>query len=282
MERIERIIARDPGNRGMGALVVPGDLEAAARALTAASKVMIATGFAVGPGHVAETDGPPGALFLARVLAHLGKTVIVATHRSCFPVMAAGLRALDLSVALEVLAPGEDPEPLFKRIEPDLVVTIELPGRAADGQYYSMRGVPVTGWTSPLDGLLPLADARSIPTVSVGDGGNEAGMGRVADRVRTAVPRGGLIAAVLGARHLVAAGTSNWGAYGLIAAVNPALLHTPEEETHLLNALVEAGAQDGVKLAPQATVDGLDPVTYLQVLLDLKAVPALTKGGASA
>lgn len=282
MDRIERIIARDPGRRGVASLVVPGDLKAAAQAIAGACRILIATGFAVGPDHVAETDGPPGALFLGRALEQLGKQVVYATHRSCFPVMEAGLRALGLTSPLEVLTPEENPQRLMERYTPDMVITIELPGRAADGHYYSMRGIPITPWTSPLDGLLPLAGARGIPTVAVGDGGNEAGMGKVADRVRMAVANGERIAAVIPARYLIAAGTSNWGAYGLIAAIDRTLLHDPTEEESLLGALVEAGALDGVKLAPHTTVDGLEPDVYLQVLRELKGATALAKGGANA
>ncbi|HWI60274.1 MAG TPA: DUF4392 domain-containing protein [Symbiobacteriaceae bacterium] len=270
MQHVERLIARDPGGRGVAALLVPGDLDRAAGALAAANRVLIITGFGVGPQGVAETDGPPGALFLGRALVQLGKSVVLATHRLCEPVLAAGMQHLGLNAPLEVLDRTEAPAPLLQRHEVDMVVSIELPGRAADGQYYNMRGIPITERTAPLDGLLLEAAGRAIPTIGIGDGGNEAGMGKVVEAVRQAVRGGEKIASVVRADYLISAGTSNWGAYGLVATLDPALLPEPEEEVALLTALVLAGALDGVKLEAAATVDGLEQEEYLQILRDLK------------
>lgn len=270
MQNVEQLIARDPGGRGVAALLVPGDLDRAAGAVAAAQRVLIITGFGVGPHGVAETDGPPGALFLGRALTRLGKQVTFATHRLCEPVMAAGIASLGLSSALEVLDRAQSPAPLLDRHSVDLVISIELPGRAADGQYYNMRGIPITERTAPLDGLLLLARERAIPTIGVGDGGNEAGMGKVVEQVRQAVRGGERIASVISADYLISAGTSNWGAYGLVATLDTALLPDPEEEVALLTALVVAGALDGVKLEAAATVDGLEQDEYLQILRDLR------------
>jgi hypothetical protein len=270
MDRLEQCILRDPGGRGTAALMVPGDLAAAARLLAGARRILILTGFPVGPG-VAETDGPPGALLLGRALSRLGKAVAVATHQSCAPVVTAGMRWLGLGHLLAALAPEEAPASLLAW-RPDLVVAVELPGRAADGQYHSMRGTVISAAVSPLDGLLPLCMRLGIPTVAVGDGGNEAGMGKVADRVRTAVPLGERIAAVIPADVLVVAGTSNWGCYGLLAALDPALVPAPAAEAELLRALVDAGALDGVTLQPAPTVDGIDPALGAALLAELQTL----------
>jgi hypothetical protein len=270
MNKLEQLIARDPGKRGVAALQVPGDLERAAQRLGEAQRLLIITGFAVGPDLVAETDGPPGALFLGRALIRRGKQVAFATHRSCEPVMRAGMAALGIEAPLEILDHEAPPEPILERRQSDLVVAVELPGRAADGEYYSMRGTAITARTSRLDGLLLEAARLQIPTVGVGDGGNEAGMGKVADQVRRAIPRGELIASVVPADCLVAAGTSNWGCYGMLAALDPTLVPARAEEMSLLIALNAAGALDGVRQAASPTVDGLDPEEYLQVLDELK------------
>ena len=279
MNRLEALIARDPGGRGVAALVLPGELGRGAALLTKAHGILVATGFAVGSDGLAETDGPPGALFLARALTALGKRVTLATHASCAAVLRAGLRALKLPAELAVLEPGADPTFLLDRH--DLVVTVELPGQGADGEYRSMRGLVITNRHARLDELLPAAAARSLPTIAVGDGGNEAGMGKVLQRVRASVRLGELIGAVLPADVLVAAGTSNWGAYGLIAAIDPALLPTPAEELALLEALVAAGAVDGVTLRPEPTVDGIEAGLYFDVLLALRsgALPEVAAAG---
>lgn len=270
LTELEGLLSQDPGGRGIADLICPGDLGRAAEALAGSGRVLIATGFAVGPNGAAETDGPPGALFLGRALSRLGKDVIFATHRSCEPVMATGLASLGLLCPLLVSSPGEEPEPLLDEFRPDLVMAVELPGRSADGQYHNMRGEVISHQVSPLDGLLLQAAARTIPTVAVGDGGNEAGMGKVRERVRSAVRFGDRIACTVPADHLIVSGISNWGCYALLAGLGSELLHSPEEEVDLLVALTGAGALDGVRLESCCSVDGVQLEPYLKTLADLR------------
>jgi hypothetical protein len=98
-------------------------------------------------------------------------------------------------------------------------------------------------------------------TVGVGDGGNEIGMGNARPRLvrrRSPLAR---VASVVRVDHLVVSGTSNWGAYGIVAALSrlgsAPLLHTPALERRLVEACVKAGAADGVTRRREATVDGL-------------------------
>ena len=66
------LFSQDPGKRGIAPLCIPGDLAAAAKILAAAKSVAILSGY---PCCLAdpptETDGPPGALAIARALVHL-------------------------------------------------------------------------------------------------------------------------------------------------------------------------------------------------------------------
>lgn len=109
----------------------------------------------------------------------------------------------------------------------------------------------------------PGADHRApgVVTFGVGDGGNEIGMGKVRARLRRLGPLMARIAAVVETDHLVVAGVSNWGAYGIVAALGRAtgrtLLHTPEVERRLIEACVAAGGIDGLSRRREATVDGL-------------------------
>ena len=71
---------RYPGGRGVAAFARPGALESAAKALFAGrGDVLIATGFPVqrsdGAGREPETDGPQGAVLLARALRASGRHV---------------------------------------------------------------------------------------------------------------------------------------------------------------------------------------------------------------
>jgi hypothetical protein len=83
------------------------------------------------------------------------------------------------------------------------------------------------------------------------------------------VPHGDTIACVTSCDHLVVAGVSNWGAYGLMAALavvrpdwaprlSPSL--TAARDLAVTRAVVErASAVDGVTARREATVDGFGP-----------------------
>ena len=87
------------------------------------------------------------------------------------------------------------------------------------------------------------------------------------------------IASVVKVRHLVVAGVSNWGAYGIVAELSALagrpLLHTAEEERAMVQACVDAGAVDGLTRRAEPTVDGLPLEAHVGMLelLRLFAVP---------
>ena len=119
---------------------------------------------------------------------------------------------------------------------------------------------------------------RRAVTVGVGDGGNEIGMGNVRARLVRQGPRMARIASVIRVDHLVVAGTSNWGAYGIVAALGRLLsrdlLHTAPLERRLVEGCVEAGACDGITRRRQATVDGLPLETHAAMVELLRAAAA--------
>ncbi len=98
-----------------------------------------------------------------------------------------------------------------------------------------------------LDYLFEQIRAADIPFLAIGDGGNELGMGVIAeDLVKfspkaadTGVPGRGGVAAVTAADLLVVANVSNWGATGVIAALsalleNPLVFPDPELEVRCI------------------------------------------------
>src|SRR5439155_804440 len=98
---------------------------------------------------------------------------------------------------------------------PTHLVAIERPGRARDGTYRNMRGADVSEWNAGIDELF--VRAGRVTTVGVGDGGNEIGMGNVRARLAKGGGLAARIASVVSVDHLVVAGVSNWGAYGIVA-----------------------------------------------------------------
>ena len=102
LEAIRDIIQEDVGNRGLR--TVPGDnlitastedFANACRSLAEAADpaVGIVTGFFIPDAEppCGETDGPLGAVFLARALAPLGMRVVLLTDAFCVPALSAGL-----------------------------------------------------------------------------------------------------------------------------------------------------------------------------------------------
>jgi hypothetical protein len=269
-DAVDHLLALDPGRRGIAAFFRAGAARRAAAALAGSRRVVITTGFIVEP-KMAETDGPPGAAVLGRALRRLGADVSYVTDAETIPVMVAALRAL--GEPLDVHAYGDGPQAaddVLARTRPTHLVAIERPARSRSGDYLNMRGHSVAEWNRPIDELFVAvgrpARGRRGPvgrpvTVGVGDGGNEIGMGNVRGRL---VRQGALmarIAATVTVDHLVVAGVSNWGAYGIAAHLGQLrgqpLLHSPAQERELIAACVEAGASDGVTRRREPTVDAL-------------------------
>jgi hypothetical protein len=300
---IREVFQQDVGRRGLRTdpednLITrtAGDFEAACRSLAdaRAASVVVVTGFWIAtaepPAH--ETDGPPGALFLARALAPLGIRVQIAADEGCRSALEAGIDECgSLLAGVEVLTlppPGHawgawlesDWRPLVQRIGLTHLIAVERVGPSHhDGRCYSARGRDITEQTPPAHHLFEdAALRRSITTIGIGDGGNEIGMGKIPREVIARnIPRGDRIACRVAVDHLLVAGVSNWGAYGLAAgtrllrgAANDAALFDPERERRILEIMVTNGPLvDGVLGRPQATVDGLPFEQDAEVLRQL-------------
>jgi hypothetical protein len=283
---IDQLLALDPGQRGIARFFVRGGAGAAARSLSRGQRTVLTTGFAVAPGQP-ETDGPPGAAVLGRALRLLGHKVTYVTDDVTVPALEAVLDALGETTAVLVFEGLPDAAAAARRVleseSPTHLVSVERPGRTRDGDYRNARGVSVKPWNLPLDALF-LAAPRRVATVGIGDGGNEIGMGNVRTRIlRTrALPHA--ITSVVKVRHLVVAGTSNWGAWGVVAELSRLarrpLLHSADEERRMVEACVAAGAVDGISRRREATVDGLPLAAHIGMLelLRLFASPTLTGG----
>jgi hypothetical protein len=193
------------------------------------------------------------------------------------PPLEGALKALGEPVVIETFhAPHDAALPVARRVlaehRPTHLVAVERPGRTRDGDYRSARGESVKSWNGPLDALFLVAGA-GVVTIGVGDGGNEVGMGNVARRIAPARRRDGRrvpIASTVKVRHLVVAGTSNWGAYGIVAELERLagrpLLPSAEEERRMVQACVEAGAVDGITRRREPTVDGLPLEAHVGML----------------
>ena len=309
--RLEQVIRRDPGKRGLASYVVDdgralltGELQNAAKSLAArGSRVLIVTGFCIvlpDGTTTAETDGPPGAIYLAAMLRAAGIDAVIATDDLGGPLVRAGLAAMQLPRALLVDAESADYSHLIaiERVGPshttasiaamygaESSMTAEFKNLIAEhdrGVCRNMRGVSLDAYTAPLHRLFENAPVTTT-TIGIVDGGNEIGCGKIPwDVLRRAVAQGSgaQIACRVETNYSILAGVSNWGGYALGAAVAALRGHrdaveawTVDKQRSLIEAMVrDGGAVDGVTKHREATVDGLPLDEYLAVFDEIRRI----------
>jgi hypothetical protein len=314
---LDRIMNLDIGNRGVDKLYEPARARntealcaAAARPLTnisAGDCVLFITGSLTRPWvspEIGETDGPVGVAALARALSYGFNAipVVLADTSLLKPIsatlQAAGLASVTLEqarratsnkrfcsvavmqgVPLDDAAARADAVRILDEFAPKAVISVERAGMTPRGTYHNMLGQDYSEGRAKLDYVVQQAAKRGIPTIGVGDGGNEIGMGAVADAVHKYVPHGPILCAELATDVLLPAGVSNWGCYAIQAALailsgKPELLHTAALERRLIEAAANAGLVDGNTGKCEPTVDGL-PLEVHMGIVELLMATAL-------
>ncbi len=246
------------------AALQPGYYLRAARSLQdRRGTILIGTGFPV--ADTFETDGPVGAIALYDALAVLGAEPVLACAAPLSNCLADRRRVLALKARDAAQAEIEAGE-VLARIQPQAVVSIERPGLSEDGRYYNMRGEDITGRSGFFDAYITRADC---PTIAIGDGGNEIGMGNIGEAIRTL----DITAAVTGCDELLVADVSNWGAYGLIALLalwDGRDLLADVAPLDILRYLCAHGSVDGVTRESTLTEDGLDASEGQKIINQLR------------
>jgi len=225
---LQAAVQRDEGQRGIAALCRPNQLSEAAQVLLRIPRggaALVLTGF---PCHrdrtpPAETDGPPGAAAVARSLLAIGIAVSMPIERHSQHMLerccAAAARASESDVGKPDVVgfPTTDSWGVAddERLDglqrgASVVVAIERAGASSDGTCYTMRAFPM-GSNLIAHQLNSIVTARSGRTVSVGDGGNELGMGSLYADVCREVPNGATIGCVVPSDYPLVASVSNWG-----------------------------------------------------------------------
>jgi len=225
--------------------------------------VIIGTGFPV--IDTFETDGPVGAIALYNCLQALGAEPIIACGPPLCDALASDYRVLPLT-ARDLDAAKEEAATRLQQLQPAAVISIERPGLAEDGRYYNMRGEDITARCYFFDPFLTLA---TCPTLAIGDGGNEIGMGNIADAIATLDIR----VAATGCDELLVADVSNWSAYGLIALLarwSGRDLLAEISPLDILGYLSAHGSVDGVTRQNSLTEDGLAASEGIEVIRQLR------------
>ncbi len=253
--------------------------------------VIIATGARCEPIlPYGETDGPVGAAALARALdiALGAKTIITIEESNAAPTIActraSGVYLRDAEdfdkvpgaciidyYPLGVEAGKKKAIELIETYNPAAIIFIEKHGPNAKGEIHSVTGRAIDKENMGNAYFLASeAEKRGILTIGTGDGGNEIGNGLIYDAVREITPYGKVcqcpcgdgIATVAKTDIFVAASISNWGAYGISAALallkeDVDIIHDTDTERRMVEACAHYGSVDGISMKPEPRVDGI-------------------------
>lgn len=267
---IEKLLVTH-NHRGMAtasSALQPGYLLRASQAMTVgAGRVYILTGFPV--ADTFETDGPAGAMSLYRLCQRHGSDPVILADSSVTAALADTFRCHTLTDTSPSGA-EQSAAALFKQAPPSLLISIERPGAAEDGHCYNMAGEIISTHSACSEPYLELANC---PTIAIGDGGNEIGMGNLLDTFSTF----DIHPAVSTCDELVVADVSNWAAYALCLItdwLNGSGYRLEDDVQSDLENLVRQGAVDGVTGQPTATEDGFAEGSAQKLIRDIQKILA--------
>lgn len=187
-----------------------GNLLTAFDALAAADKVFLCTGANTAEGKV-ELDGPVGTAVLAYALYQAGKVAIVVADRTNCRLVQEVLEKLDPDCARHLRylhihgVNGVLVDAMYKllqRHQPQAVVHVGVAGRTRDGLYLDAQGAYIGEYNMALDQMMDLANAIGKPTIAIGTGSHQAGLGSDTEAARK----------TLQAQHQILAGGVSQGA----------------------------------------------------------------------
>jgi hypothetical protein len=236
-----------------------------------------------------EDDGPPGVASLAFALYKGLGAVPVFVCEECHAkpivasVVAAGMMVVPFEDARDghlgaalITAPtsqsdiGAWTDKVFKEMKPKAVIAAERLGPASNGllhnltaQAYGGPDTTITYNVVDISSLVTRATKDGVLTIGTGDHGNEIGFGRIQETIADVMPNGHVLCTVVGTDYLLPAMVSNWGCYGVEAALafllkRPELMHCAKQEEIIVRACLMAGGIDAVKVTTEFSVDGLD------------------------
>ena len=242
--------------------------------------VYIITGFILMPHKAPEMDGMVSSMLLARSLvqAFEAKPVIICPV-DCKPAVENCARVIGLHLYENltdveklpfsmgiipfsknaVLAEKQAEQIISQNKLPAAVISIEAPGANQTGEYHNATGNNLTELEAKTDILFGKLREKGILNIAIGDLGNEIGMGTIADHIKRYIPyaddkqcrcdcQGGILAASK-ADHIITATVSDWGCYGMMAALaylkkDFRIFHSGKMEEDVIEAAARSGLVD--------------------------------------
>lgn len=246
------LVERNPrGMKTVQAALEPGYYLRAAQMLSGCQgTILIGTGFPVLETY--ETDGPVGAIALYQSLTTIGANPVIVCGDPLASALAADYRVLEIKVGMPENLEKEARQAI-RELSPELIISIERPGLSAEGGYFNMRGEDISARCARFDDFL---NSASCPSIGIGDGGNEIGMGNVQQTLASL----DIVPSVTRCDELLIADVSNWGALGLIAIIGywqGSDLLGKLSPRDILAYLSARGSIDGVTRENTLTEDGL-------------------------
>lgn len=232
--------------------------EAAKKISTKKGKVFIVTGFFISYANSPETDGPPGAVAIGFALKQLGFEIIYITDKWSFSMIKGLLSEKDTLINFPVTSHSESDsfsKKLIEKYSPSMVISIERASLVEDGTYRNWKQEDVSKYNAKIDYLF----TPSLYSIGIGDGGNEIGMGNLSEKIKSikGLPDQPSITKV---DDLIISSCSNWGAFGLIAAISKIkkqnLLLSVEQVKKIIIKSVDLGAVEGLSGKKIYAVDG--------------------------
>ena len=241
--------------------------------------VYIMTGFVLFPSKKAEMDGVVSAVLLARALvkAFNVKPVIICPEENMNAIKnlsyIVGLHIYDnidelkeYPISMAAIAFTKDINQASRQADeiihkglPNAVISIECPGANSLGIYHNAVGLDVTSLEAKQDILFTKLQEKGVINIAIGDLGNELGMGTIKEHLEEYIPYAakgncncgcnGGIAVATKADNIITSTVSDWGCYGLIAAIaylkkDLDIMHTKEMEEEAMVTASRSGMID--------------------------------------
>ncbi len=305
-EAVDKLITIEAKNRGMPHGILQPLYDAARKAaggrplsmlaaeglkkvLKKGDTVFVLTGAGYAPTMPkGESDGPPGAAALARILYRgLGVVPVFVNEEAHADPIVASSEAGGLMVktfeeardrhlgAAMTLAPTDASkvsawvDKIYAEMKPKAVISAERLGPGKNGIVHSATALPLQGKDALFYGCIDIsevvdrANKNKIFSIGIGDHGNEIGFGTIWDTVAKVMPKGAEMATVTKTDIVLPAMMSNWGCYGIEACLafllkRADLMHSPALEERILRACLDNGGLEAMYCTTDFVVDGLD------------------------
>jgi hypothetical protein len=291
-ESLDRLVTLEMRPRGLPVGIVPRLYEvargtdeprslASARALLSCqgSSIAIVTGV-VAEGFLpkGETDGPIGAGVLGSVLTRCGVNVDVIVPdemtdvmRSVRDVLGSTFEIKNSIDSFEAYSGG---------------IAVEKIGRNRKRVVHSIFGTPLPS-SDESDDFFEFLSSAGLPSVGLGDGGNEIGFGAIFEDARRIVPLGAECVCPCGDGLVTSTPTSivfpvavsNFGAYAIAAAIailtkRDELLASPDLVEQAMRTAIQEGSLDAAILNPDIVGDDGYPLDAVVAIVSLVRVIA--------